>query len=190
MRFSAKNAISLITFALILCGATHPAAARQPAEDADVYDNSSNPSSVKQRNFGGPQALSRSDGLTILDAALHPRRHDRFAFDCSHFVHGMYERAGFSYEYASSSDLYQGIEEFRRVSTPQPGDIAVWRGHVGIVVDAANRSFVSVLHSGPGIDYYDTQYWKRRGRPRFFRYIKQVPSRDLSPPIRASLNSK
>jgi cell wall-associated NlpC family hydrolase len=186
MRFSAKNA----AIALILCGATHLAAARQPAEDGEVYDDRSEPSSFQQQNPGHSRALSRRDGLTILNAALHPRRHESFAFDCSHFVHGMYERAGFSYEYASSSNLYQGIEKFQRVAHPQPGDLAVWRGHVGIVVDSANRSFISVLHSGPGIDYYDTRYWKRRGRPRFFRYVKQAPGRDISPPIQASLNSK
>jgi cell wall-associated NlpC family hydrolase len=190
MRFSAKNAISSMTIVLMLCGATHLAEARQPAEGGEVYDDRSEPSGFQQQSRGYRRALSRRDGQTIINAALHPRHHERFAFDCSHFVHGMYERAGFSYEYASSIDLYQGIEEFLRVTNPQPGDLAVWRGHVGIVVDPAERSFISVLHSGPGIDYYDTRYWKRRGRPRFFRYINQTPTRNISPPIRASLNSK
>jgi hypothetical protein len=96
----------------------------------------------------------------------------------------MYERASFTYEYASSSDLYEGIDEFHRVANPQPGDLAVWRGHVGIVVDPRQRSFFSVLHSGPGVDYYDSPYWKRRGRPRFFRYINRAPNGSTSNPIR------
>ena len=102
--------------------------------------------------------LGHTDGLAILNVALRSRQHAGHSLDCSHFVHGMYEQAGFSYPYASSLDLYQGIDEFRRVTTPQPGDLAVWRGHSGIVVDPVERSFLSVLHAGPSIDYYDSRY--------------------------------
>jgi hypothetical protein len=95
-------------------------------------------------------------------------------------------RAGFPYKYASSSDLYAGIDEFRRVASPQPGDLAVWRGHAGIVVNPVQHSFFSVLRSGPGVDSYDTPYWKQRGRPRFYRYVKPAPRRGLSTPIRTA----
>jgi hypothetical protein len=134
--------------------------------------------------------LGRADGVAILNLALdsHPRA--GHTLDCSHFVHGMYERAGFSYPYASSLDLYQGIEEFRRVTTPQPGDLAVWRGHVGILVDPAERSFLSVLHAGASIDYYDSRYWKQRGHPRFYRYVRQRTSSGASDSVRrASLKA-
>ena len=130
------------------------------------------------------RTLSRSEGSAILKIALRAESQADSAFDCSHFVHRMYERAGFTYEYASSSDLYEGIDEFRRVANPQPGDLAVWRGHAGIVVNPRQRSFFSVLHSGPNVDYYDAPYWKRRGRPRFFRYIKRMPNSSASNPIR------
>jgi len=124
-----------------------------------------------------PRLLTPNEGLAILGAALDSRhRHSDFSSDCSHFVHGLYERAGFPFEYASSSDLYEGTGEFRRVATPQPGDLAVWRGHAGIVVSPAQHSFFSVLHSGPGIDSYDSPYWRQRGQPRFFRYLKPAPS--------------
>src|SRR5260370_2456345 len=54
-----------------------------------------------------PRSLNQSEGLAILGAALEFRRHkSEFSADCSHLVHGIYERAGFPYEYASSSDLY------------------------------------------------------------------------------------
>src|SRR5580700_6199840 len=117
--------------------------------------------------------LAPNEGLTILGVALDSRHSQAdFSADCSHFVHGLYERAGFRYEYASSSDLYEGTNEFRRVASPQPGDLAVWRGHAGIVVNPDQHSFFSVLRSGPGVDSYDSPYWKQRGQPRFFRYIK------------------
>jgi len=63
------------------------------------------------------------------------------------------------------------------VTRPQPGDLVVWPGHVGIVVNPAERSFFSRLRSGPGVDAYDAPYWKERGEARFFRYIKVSSAR-------------
>jgi hypothetical protein len=130
--------------------------------------------------------LTRSEGLAILDVAQDSRYRAEFPFDCSHFVHGIYERAGLPYEYASSSDLYAGIDEFLPVAKPQPGDLAVWRGHAGIVVNPVRHSFFSVLSSGPGVASYDSPYWKQRGRPHFFRYVKSVPRGARSTPIRTA----
>jgi hypothetical protein len=130
--------------------------------------------------------LNMGESLAILGTALDSRHHSDFPSDCSHFVHELYERAGFPYEYASSSDLYAGVDEFQRVASPQPGDLAVWRGHAGIVINPVQHSFFSVLGSGPGVDSYNSAYWKQRGRPRFFRYVKSVPSGGLSTSIRAT----
>jgi NlpC/P60 family protein len=90
--------------------------------------------------------------------------------DCSHLVHDIYQRAGLPYDYATSRDLYDGIDSFRRVHDPLPGDIIVWRGHVGIIVDPEEHSFLSALRSGVKVSEYDTRYWKRKGHPRFYRY--------------------
>ena len=66
-------------------------------------------------------------------------------------------------------------------------------GHVGIVVNPAQRVFFSRLRSGPGVDAYDADYWKERGQVRFYRYIK-VPSprgEDDGPPapqVRSTMN--
>jgi len=131
--------------------------------------------------------LTLGESLAILGAALDSRHHHAdFSADCSHFVHELYERAGFPYEYASSSDLYAGVDEFRQVTHPQPGDLAVWPGHAGIVVNPAQHSFFGVLRSGPGVDSYDAPYWKRRGRPRFFRYVQPVQGGVLSASIRTA----
>src|ERR1700733_4971078 len=65
-----------------------------------------------------PRLLTPNEGLAILGVALDSRhRHSDFSSDCSHFVHVLYERAGFHYKYASSSDLYDETGEFRRVAT-------------------------------------------------------------------------
>jgi len=54
---------------------------------------------------------------------------------------------------------------------PQPGDLVVWQGHMGIVVSPTQHVFYSAMRSGPGTDTYDAPYWKHRGRVRFYRYI-------------------
>jgi hypothetical protein len=130
--------------------------------------------------------LTLDEGLAILNAALDSRHHRGFTSDCSHFVHGLYERAGFPYAYAPSSDLYAGIDEFRRVTNPQPGDLAVWRGHAGIVVNPAQHSFFSLLRSGPGVGSYNSSYWRRRGQPRFFRYVRAVPGGVFTSSVRSA----
>ena len=69
-------------------------------------------------------------------------------------MHTIYQSAGFSYPYARSSDLYNGTENFQRVDDPQPGDLVVWRGHVGIVVNPVQHAFFSSMRSGLGVDEY------------------------------------
>jgi hypothetical protein len=130
-----------------------------------------------QHKATAPRPLTRHEGLTIVHTALHSRRHPA---DCSHLVHSLYERAGFPYDYAPSSDLYAGTDEFRRVTNPQPGDLAVWRGHAGIVVNPAQHSFFSMLSSGPGVDSWLSPYWAQWGQPHFFRYLTRVSSGVLS----------
>lgn len=180
MRCPAESAL---LFSL-LCLTVTPAALAQSrlAQESVAQENHASSKAVRpviHETHNSPQRppvpplLTRDDGLAILSVALDFRHHPAdSSSDCSHFVHGLYERAGFPYEYAGSSDLYEGVEEFRRVANPQPGDLAVWRGHAGIVVNPAQHSFFSALSSGHGVEFYDSSYWKQRGQPRFFRYVK------------------
>jgi hypothetical protein len=172
-------------FLLVLGASTLAfAGARQQGEGSSAYRVTGETTSHGTQT--GFQPLTRSEGSAILKVALNSPQRVGAGLDCSHFVHGMYERAGFTYQYASSSDLYDGIDEFRRVTSPQPGDLAVWRGHAGIVVDPGKHTFVSILRSGLGIDSYDSQYWKRRGHPRFYRYFKQAPNYRVTEAIRSA----
>ncbi|MGA9303947.1 MAG: hypothetical protein WBW31_00950 [Candidatus Sulfotelmatobacter sp.] len=163
MRFYAK--VAALSFVLC-CLMAVPAAAAQES----------------QHKTAAPRPLTRHEGLAIVRTALHSRHHEA---DCSHLVHSLYERTGHPYDYAPSSDLYAGIDEFRRVANPQPGDLAVWRGHAGIVVTPALHSFFSMLSSGPGVDSWNSLYWKQWGRPRFFRYLERntsgAPSGSMRP---------
>jgi hypothetical protein len=92
------------------------------------------------------------------------------SFDCSHLVHELYDRVGLHYQYADSRTLYRGIEQFQRVQNPNSGDLVVWRGHTGIVVDPSQHSFLSALKTGVKTSSYISRYWKRLGPPRFFRF--------------------
>jgi len=117
--------------------------------------------------------LTRDEGLAIVDAVSdHHRslRGKRAKPDCSHLVNDIYDLAGFPYPYAKSADLYRGQSSFVRVSAPQPGDMIVWRGHVGLVLDPRQHLFYSSLRSGLETEDYTSAYWRRRGTPRFYRY--------------------
>ncbi len=119
--------------------------------------------------------LTPQQGLTIVNAAWEHRQKVRRKPDCSHLVHEIYRRATLPYPYASSFELYAGVENFARVKRPQPGDLIIWPGHVGIVVDPVERSFYSSVRSGLRTENYDSAYWLRRGRPRFYRYVLGSP---------------
>jgi hypothetical protein len=186
MRFCVK----CTQFLLMFCLAGLPAGSAQlKQEGASGAYRATREDPGPQRQTTAPRPLTPDEGLAILGAALDSRHHRVPTSDCSHLVHTLYERAGFPYAYAPSSDLYLGIDEFQRVTNPQPGDLAVWRGHAGIVVNPLQHSFFSLLNSGPGVDSYDAPYWKQRGRPHFFRYVRAASNGALSTSLRtASLN--
>jgi NlpC/P60 family len=117
--------------------------------------------------------ITRDEGLAIVDAISdHHRslRGNRAKPDCSHLVNDIYDLAGFPFPYAKSGDLYRGHASFVRVTAPQPGDLIVWRGHVGLVLDPRQHFFYSSLRSGLETEDYTSAYWRRRGTPRFYRY--------------------
>ena len=117
--------------------------------------------------------LNRDEGLVVVEAISEHRTrlHARGPRpDCSHLVNDVYNLAGFPYAYTKSSDLYGGSSAFERVKLPQPGDLIVWRGHVGLVTDPRGHRFYSALRSGLDTEDYTSAYWTKHGTARFFRY--------------------
>jgi cell wall-associated NlpC family hydrolase len=165
MRFE-RNSAAFLLLCVLACGV---AAAQQERQNPDA---ALPPPAAKVAKHAKTFLIGPDDGMALISAALDARTRLSARADCSHLVHDIYERAGFGYDYASSSDLYAGADEFRRVAHPQPGDLVAWPGHVGIVVNPAQRSFYSALSTGLGIDAYDSAYWKERGHARFFRYVR------------------
>lgn len=156
----------------LICGLAMCASWAQSAQTSNVAENTA---SRLDRGRTDEHTLTTDDRLSVMAAALDskiPRRRER---DCSHLVHAIYERAGFPYSYASSDDLYDGVQGFQRVSQPEPGDLVVWHGHVGIVIRPSRHVFFSFLRAGPSIGDYGSRYWRGRGQPRFYRYLKSGP---------------
>jgi hypothetical protein len=115
--------------------------------------------------------ISPEEGEAIVQTVWELRRGLLPKPDCSHFVHVIYTHAGFAYGYAQAADLFDGIASFRRVKKPQPGDLVVWQGHAGIVVDPSEHSFYSSVAKGFALEDYRSSYWAARGAPRFYRYL-------------------
>jgi hypothetical protein len=114
--------------------------------------------------------VSPEQGEALAAFALQSERRIRPKPDCSHLVHLLYARAGLIYPYEDSRVLYRGVSDFKRVKTPQAGDLAVWLGHVGIVLSPEDKTFLSSVHSGIITEQWTAPHWVRRGRPRFYRY--------------------
>ena len=143
--------VSLVLWALLLW--VTPSSSVRAQDDTAVWRDEAESNLPISAN-----PLSRDEGLDILGAALDTRHRLSNERDCSHLVHAVYERAGFPYPYSNSRELYAGIEHFQAVTQPQTGDLIVWRGHVGIIVSPAKRSFFSALRSGRGVEQYDSPY--------------------------------
>lgn len=123
--------------------------------------------------------VSPEQGEALAAFALQSERRIRPKPDCSHLVHLLYARAGLIYPYEDSRVLYRGIDDFKRVKTPQPGDLAVWLGHVGIVLSPEEKTFLSSVRSGILTESWTAPHWVRRGRPRFYRY-RMGPDADMN----------
>jgi hypothetical protein len=124
-----------------------------------------------------PRLVSKKEGEAVAQAALHHWPQMRDKPDCSHLVHDVYTEVGLKYEYATTNDIFDGIESFERVSQPQAGDLVVWQGHVGIVIDPEDHSFYSSVITGFSVSSFSSSYWESRGPRRFYRYkISQAQS--------------
>ena len=162
MRNPRKTATVTLLGVLALCSAR--------AQEKSADSRSPSPHRPAPR-----KTLNAEDRQAVLDAALDWRKSRPSEHDCSHLVHSIYTRAGFPYRYADSDDLYAGVQGFQRVSRPRSGDVIVWHGHAGIVVEPTRHTFFSFLSGGPGIDDYRSRYWRGRGLPRYYRYVKNDP---------------
>jgi NlpC/P60 family len=136
----------------------------------------------------GVRLLKADEGRILVHIASKQQGKAGWKPDCSHLVHQIYELAGLPYPYASSYDLYDGIDNFRQVSTPRSGDLVVWRGHVGIVINAVQHTFYSSVSSGFRTENYDGPYWRDQGRPRFYRYVLPGPAELTAINVAASVN--
>ena len=142
-----------------------------------LYAQMSPEQSATVRNENDARPLTWREGAAIIENARENTSQIDPEEDCSHLVHDIYDLAGLHYTYAPSLDLYRGVDNFERVRTPQPGDLIVWRGHVGLVVDPSEHSFYSSLSTGPKVDTYNSPVWRRRGPVRFFRYLLHTGER-------------
>jgi len=168
MRIAAKPALGI----MILCLS---ASVCPGQSDAGSAPPSTKRPAAKASRARKPTTLNADDGLSVIAAALDPKVRRYAGHDCSHLVHAIYDHAGFPYTYASSSDIYEGVAGFQRIYHPQTGDLVVWPGHVGIVVQPSRHVFFSFKTAGPGIDDYEAPYWVGRGQARFYRYLKTGP---------------
>ena len=180
-----KHSLLVVCIITSLCTASIRAAAQQPGVPPGAAGPAQSNFARSVRDSESQHLLTRSEGRALVEMALSQPPPADDQPDCSHFVHQIFAAAGLDYPYKTSFELYAGIPEFQQVRSAQPGDLVVWRGHVGLVVDPAEHSFYSSVDSGLQTQQYDTDYWRRRGRPRFYRYLV-LSSSEIGAPQKAA----
>lgn len=120
MQIQVKPTIAILLCGLALCVSRAQEGPRQTGTSGNGRQGANG-------NYGRKtdRTLSPDDRLSVIVAALDSKtRPER---DCSHLVHAIYERAGFAYAYASSSDLYVGggrVSTSHTASTRRFGRVA------------------------------------------------------------------
>ena len=162
---------SVLAFVIIAVGV----ASAQNASVSSRADESIPESGLQLR------PITWDEGVQVIETAWRNLSQFDSQIDCSHLVHEIYEQAGLRYPYSTSNELYRGIDEFERVRAPQPADLIVWPGHVGVVVNPQEHSFYSALSTGLKMDSYDAPAWQNRGQARFFRFVmRSAPSQSVA----------
>lgn len=103
------------------------------SEERERILSAANPSNFPRTRYRrGPSSLSSIERET----------------DCSRFVHEIYRRAGLPYAFRATKDLGDAQEfDILPEAEAQPGDLMLFRGHVGIVdEDGQIISAVSTRH--------------------------------------------
>lgn len=100
--------------------------------------------------------------------------------DCSHFVYQVLNAARLAVaakgaapqvvDYRSTATI-EASGTFFPVPLPEPGDLVLWDGHVGIVVSPQRGTFVGAQTStGVAEASYTSGYWAKRSGLRFLRF--------------------
>ena len=127
-----------------------------PSADTPRVHSRRGPTPRPSLHAGAVHTLTRDEGLAVLGrrsiSATIAAPNRIVPISSTYFT----SAPGFPYAYAPSIELYSGIDQFQRGNHPQAGDLAVWRGHAGIVVNPVQHSFFSLLRSGAGVESYDS----------------------------------
>jgi hypothetical protein len=92
--------------------------------------------------------------------------------DCSSFVADVLRESvapGFK---PMMADEFMHSNQFMKVEIPEPGDLVHWSGHIAIVIDPAEGTFIG-SQSSTGVaksSYKTNPYWMGRSHRTFLRF--------------------
>jgi cell wall-associated NlpC family hydrolase len=89
--------------------------------------------------------------------------------DCSHFVWEVIKAAGHPQAPYVSTSHVPGSAYYSGVDVPAAGDIILWDGHMGIILDTTTGIFIGAQSGGVDEASYKNGYWAKRSH-KFYRY--------------------
>ncbi|HXD86094.1 MAG TPA: NlpC/P60 family protein [Urbifossiella sp.] len=92
--------------------------------------------------------------------------------DCSHFVWEVLKASGHpSAPYVTTSAIRYSYAYAGLSGLPSNGDIILFDGHMGIVIDATNQIFIGAQSGGvDAASYSRSSYWGKQ-KHDFYRYV-------------------
>ena len=108
--------------------------------------------------------LSDDERDTVIATARSQKGTPHSRIDCSHLVHLAYEAVRPDLRYLTTDGLAASKLYDHNVKIPKPGDLVLWGGHVGIVIDHDKRKFIG-SQTSTGVaeaSYAKGSYWGNR----------------------------
>ncbi len=111
---------------------------KEPTKSCEDYQDFSADSCHEMSSEDREKILSMSNPEnfpnTRYEAPKSPDTPIEQQTDCSHFVQEIYHRAGFDFPYAPTKDMEcLSIFEMDDMDSAEPGDLVIYKGHVGIL---------------------------------------------------------
>ncbi|OGP66413.1 MAG: hypothetical protein A2W27_02855 [Deltaproteobacteria bacterium RBG_16_44_11] len=122
----------------------------------------------------GLELISVQEGLRIIAAGEKYIGTPYSVMDCSHFVNIAYNDAGFPYDYLNTW-YFTSSPNFKAVPSCQAGDVALFKGHMGIYNPNPPKSGYYILSSttSKGVRYGEAKWFgSPKGSFSCYRYDK------------------
>jgi cell wall-associated NlpC family hydrolase len=108
--------------------------------------------------------LTDAERKTVIEKARSKKGTPHSVMDCSHLVNYAYKAVRPELHYLTTDGLKASKLYNHDIKIPEPGDLVLWAGHVGIVINPDTKTFIG-SQSSTGVaesSYAAKSYWGKQ----------------------------